>query len=117
MTVDPAALGIPQDAMDRLAELQPGTKGHIFTSDLTVNEFLLVKQAGFTPLGLVLGTSVYRVAFDRPNAQVGRQQESIADSGVWVLPNPSGLNAHYPPAKLALLFAELRAAINSSGVM
>ena len=63
MTVDPAALGIPQDAMDRLAELQPGTKGHIFTSDLTVNEFLLVKQAGFTPLGLVLGTSVYHCGF------------------------------------------------------
>src|SRR2546429_450461 len=67
MTVDPAALGIPQDAMDRLAELQPGTKGHIFTSDLTVNEFLLVKQAGFTPLGLVLGTSVYHCGF-----QMGR---------------------------------------------
>src|SRR3989440_6141537 len=63
MTVDPAALGIPQDAMDRLAELQPGTKGHIFTSDLTVNEFLLVRQAGFTPLGLVLGTSVYHCGF------------------------------------------------------
>jgi uncharacterized protein YbjQ (UPF0145 family) len=63
MTVDPAALGIPQDAMDRLAELQPGKKGHIFTSDLTVNEFLLVKQAGFTPLGLVLGTSVYHCGF------------------------------------------------------
>jgi uncharacterized protein YbjQ (UPF0145 family) len=63
MTLDPAALGIPQDAMARLAELQPGTKGHIFTSDLTVNEFLLVKQAGFTPLGLVLGTSVYHCGF------------------------------------------------------
>ena len=63
MTLDPAALGIPQDALDRLAELQPGTKGHIFTSDLTVNEFLLVKQAGFTPLGLVLGTSVYHCGF------------------------------------------------------
>src|SRR3954451_2322922 len=67
MTIDPAALGIPQDAMARLAELQPGTKGHIFTSDLSVNEFLLVKQAGFTPLGLVLGTSVYHVG-----VQLGR---------------------------------------------
>src|SRR5436305_883657 len=67
MTLDPAALSIPQDAMARLAELQPGTKGHIFTSDLTVNEFLLVKQAGFTPLGLVLGTSVYHCGF-----QLGR---------------------------------------------
>jgi len=67
MSLDPTELGLPQDAMNRLAELQPDKKGHIFTSDLTVNEFLLVKQAGFTPLGLVLGTSVYHVGF-----QVGR---------------------------------------------
>src|SRR5262245_51239825 len=64
---DPAALGLPQDAMSRLAELQPTRPGHIFTSDLTVNEFLLVKQAGFTPLGLVLGSSVYHCGF-----QMGR---------------------------------------------
>jgi uncharacterized protein YbjQ (UPF0145 family) len=61
MTLDPAQLGVPQDAMNRLSELQPDRMGHIFTSDLSVNEFLLVKQAGFTPLGLVLGTSVYHV--------------------------------------------------------
>jgi uncharacterized protein YbjQ (UPF0145 family) len=59
MTIDPVAAGVPRDALARLAELQPTTPGHIFTSDLTVNEFLLVKQAGFSPLGLVLGTSVY----------------------------------------------------------
>jgi uncharacterized protein YbjQ (UPF0145 family) len=63
MTLDPAALGVPQDAIARLAELQPNRPGRIFTSDLTVNEFLLVKQAGFTPLGLVLGTSVYHCGF------------------------------------------------------
>ncbi len=62
-----------------------------------------------------LVTSVYRVAFDRPGAHVGRQQERIGESGIWVLPNPSGLNAHYPPAKLVPLFAELRAAINDEG--
>jgi uncharacterized protein YbjQ (UPF0145 family) len=62
-TLDPEALGIPQDAMARLAELKPGKPGSIFTSDLTVNEFLLVRQAGFTPLGLVLGTSVYHCGF------------------------------------------------------
>jgi uncharacterized protein YbjQ (UPF0145 family) len=67
LTFDPAALGVPQDALARLAELKPGRPGGIFTSDLTVNEFLLVKQAGFTPLGLVLGTSVYHCGF-----QVGR---------------------------------------------
>jgi uncharacterized protein YbjQ (UPF0145 family) len=67
MTFDPGALGVPQDAMARLAELQPNRPGHIFTSDLTVNEFLLLRQAGFRPLGLVLGTSVYHVGL-----QIGR---------------------------------------------
>ncbi len=62
-SIDADALGIPHDAMARLAELEPGKAGGIFTSDLTVNEFLLVRQAGFTPLGLVLGTSVYHCGF------------------------------------------------------
>jgi uncharacterized protein YbjQ (UPF0145 family) len=67
MTTDPAAASLSQDAMARLAELRADRAGHIFTSDLTVNEFLLVKQAGFTPRGMVLGTSVYHCGF-----QMGR---------------------------------------------
>jgi len=58
--------GVPEDAMRRLAHLQPG-KGGIFTSDLTVNEFLLVREVGFRPLGLVLGSSIYHVGI-----QLGR---------------------------------------------
>jgi len=61
------AAGVPQDAMRRLAELQPGRAGAIFTSDLSVNEFLLVREVGFRPLGLVLGSSIYHVGL-----QVGR---------------------------------------------
>ena len=63
MTVDPVALGVPQDAMRRLAEMRPGQRTTLFTSDLSVNEFLLVREAGFTPLGLVLGSSIYHVGF------------------------------------------------------
>ncbi|MFD3329638.1 heavy metal-binding domain-containing protein [Streptomyces sp. NPDC058701] len=63
----PTAEGIPEEAMRRLAQLQPGGKGSFFTSDLTVNEFLLVREAGFRPLGLVLGSSVYHVG-----VQLGR---------------------------------------------
>jgi double-stranded uracil-DNA glycosylase len=74
---------------------------------------LMRKVQKYRPVWVAfLGTSAYRVAFARPHAQVGPQQERIADSRVWVLPNPSGLNAHYPPTRLAVLFAELRAAIN-----
>ena len=56
-------LGIPQDAMRRLAEMRPGQATSLFTSDLSVNEFLLVREAGFRPLGLVLGSSIYHVGF------------------------------------------------------
>ena len=62
-----SAAGVPADAVGRLAELQPGRKGSIFTSDLSVNEFLLVREVGFRPLGLVLGTSIYHVGL-----QIGR---------------------------------------------
>ncbi|WP_327290206.1 heavy metal-binding domain-containing protein [Streptomyces sp. NBC_01198] len=55
------AAGVSSDAMRRLSQLQPGQAGSIFTSDLTVNEFLLVREAGFRPLGLVLGSSIYHV--------------------------------------------------------
>jgi TDG/mug DNA glycosylase family protein len=59
----------------------------------------------------VLGVGAYRTAFARPRAALGRQPEPIEDTPVWVLPNPSGLNAHYTPAALAGLFRELRMAI------
>ncbi|MET9224640.1 heavy metal-binding domain-containing protein [Lentzea sp. NPDC003310] len=57
------------EAMKRLRQLHPTGRG-IFTSDLSVNEFLLVRQAGFRPLGLVLGVSIYHVGtqFRRWNA-------------------------------------------------
>src|SRR5215475_1135623 len=70
---DLEVLGIPQDAMKRLAELRPGQPGSIFTSDLSVNEFLLVKEAGFRPLGLVLGSSIYHVGLQV--ARWGKSQE------------------------------------------
>jgi uncharacterized protein YbjQ (UPF0145 family) len=58
VTVDPS---LAQAAMTRLAELNPYSDGRVITSDLSVSEFLLVKQAGFRPLGLVLGASIYHV--------------------------------------------------------
>jgi TDG/mug DNA glycosylase family protein len=56
----------------------------------------------------VLGVTAYRTAFRRPRAVTGRQPEWVGGAGLWVLPNPSGLNAHYQLAELALLFRELR---------
>lgn len=56
----------------------------------------------------VLGVTAYRTAFRQPKAQPGRQLDLLAGAPVWVLPNPSGLNAHYTPAMLAAVFADFR---------
>ena len=56
----------------------------------------------------VLGVGAYRTAFNRPKATIGKQEERIGDTILWVLPNPSGLNANYQPADLARLFRELK---------
>jgi len=59
----------------------------------------------------VLGVQAYRAGFGRPKAGVGRQPEVIgAGSGLWVLPNPSGLQAHYQLPEMIRLFSELREA-------
>ncbi len=58
----------------------------------------------------VLGVGAYRSAFAQPRAALGLQPEPLGATQVWVLPNPSGLNAHYPPAALARMFAALREA-------
>ena len=56
----------------------------------------------------VVGLTAYRVAFERPKAAMGLQPERVGGRPVWVLPNPSGLNAHYKPADFARLYAEAR---------
>jgi len=58
----------------------------------------------------VLGIGAYRTGFARPKAVVGPQAQTIGDTRIWVLPNPSGLNAHWTPAALAQEFARLREA-------
>jgi TDG/mug DNA glycosylase family protein len=58
----------------------------------------------------VLGVTAYRAAFARPAATVGPQPERFGDTALWVLPNPSGLNAHYQLDRLAAEFARLREA-------
>jgi double-stranded uracil-DNA glycosylase len=59
-----------------------------------------------------LGISAYRVAFHSPKAVPGPQAETICEAAVWVLPNPSGLNAHYQLPDLGAAFRELRRALD-----
>lgn len=60
-----AAGGLPLDAIERLQEQagRQGTPGHIFTSDLSVNELCLVHQAGYEPLGQIMGSSMYHIGW------------------------------------------------------
>ncbi|WFF04389.1 G/U mismatch-specific DNA glycosylase [Micromonospora sp. WMMD964] len=58
----------------------------------------------------VVGVTAYRIGFQRPKAAFGPQPETLVDARLWVLPNPSGLNAHFTPVTLGLAFAELRVA-------
>jgi TDG/mug DNA glycosylase family protein len=56
----------------------------------------------------VLGVGAYRTAFAEPRATPGAQTETIGPTRIWVLPNPSGLNANYTPTQLTALFRQLR---------
>jgi TDG/mug DNA glycosylase family protein len=72
---------------------------------------LTAKVARLRPQWLaVVGITVYRTAFGHPGATIGRQDETLGGARVWVLPNPSGLNAHWNDAALAAEFARLREA-------
>ncbi len=62
----------------------------------------------------ILGVGAYRQAFGRPKATVGEQPERIHSARVWVLPNPSGLNANYQLPELVRLFRALRVEATSS---
>ena len=61
----------------------------------------------------VAGITAYRDAFGRPEASVGRQDELLAGAELWVVPNPSGLNAH---ATIATLATAYRAVGEAAGI-
>src|SRR5438105_272420 len=57
--------GLPPHAVERLNKTREGAEKPFFSSDLTVNEYVLLHQAGFRPLGLVMGTSMYQIGYQR----------------------------------------------------
>ena len=79
---------------------------------------LISKVLRYRPRVLaILGLGAYRTAFKQPKAGIGRQTEMIGGTIVWVLPNPSGLNANYQAADLARLFRELRDEVEMSDML
>ncbi|AUX34472.1 MULTISPECIES: G/U mismatch-specific DNA glycosylase [Sorangium] len=80
-------------------------------------ERLAAKVRRYRPRFLaVLGIGAYRSAFGRPHAAPGPQRETLDATRIWVLPNPSGLNASYQPEKLAAMFRALHDAVMSAPV-
>ena len=74
MSYDPTSTaGVPAHGRERLERMRAEVARGFFTSDLSVNEFLLVKQAGFDPLGLVVGSSIYHIGYQQ--AMFSQNQE------------------------------------------
>lgn len=86
--------------------------------ELTIDEMregagvLAEKVERYSPKVLaILGVTVYRAAFGRKKAQVGAQQDTVGGARLWILPNPSGLNAHWQLPALAEEFGRLKASV------
>jgi len=76
-TYDPASLeGVPEAGRARLEQNKKG----LFTSDLSVSEFLLVKEAGFEPLGLVVGSSIFHIGFQQSNWSKSEEMTVLSEA-------------------------------------
>jgi double-stranded uracil-DNA glycosylase len=116
--------GITERELDRVAGLADEDRAHLTgrgiaitnlvpratakASELTREELrsggaqLVSRLEGWRPAVVaVAGVTAYRTAFGRPKAQLGRQPDALAGAELWVVPNPSGLNAHETVASLA----------------
>ncbi len=96
-----------------LAKRTTATAAELTAAELLAGgQRLLEKVHRYQPQVLaVLGISAYRTAFKQPRAQMGEQPDRMGTARLWVLPNPSGLNAHYTPTDLARVFREFRLTI------
>jgi TDG/mug DNA glycosylase family protein len=101
----PLGLGIVRRPTARAAEL---SKAELVSGGRDLAERVHDLRPSW--LGM-LGVTGYRIAWAAPKAGRGPQSETIGGAQVWILPNPSGLNAHFPPAALAVEFARFRTAI------
>jgi uncharacterized protein YbjQ (UPF0145 family) len=74
---DPASLeGVPESGRERLAQNRAG----LFTSDLSVNEFLLIQEAGFDPVGLVVGSSIFHIGLQIASPTASRELDVLSQA-------------------------------------
>ncbi len=113
--IDPAS-GMDDDERQHLLDLgigitniaprATGRASELTRDELRVGARDLVRRiAGWRPrVVAIAGITAYRVAFDKPRAQSGRQPETLSGAELWIVPNPSGLNAHETVTSLAAAY-------------
>jgi double-stranded uracil-DNA glycosylase len=125
--------GITDRLIDASAGFTPGDRDYLLDRGIGITALVpraTARAAELRPAGLragardllttvthvkprvvaVLGITAYRIAFTKPRAVVGRQPGSFAGAQLWVVPNPSGLNAHSSLADLSAAYREVAAA-------
>ncbi len=113
-----ARAGMPEEARRHLIEIGVGISNIVpiataRADELTraqlrdgARELIALAERLHPKVVAVLGLTAYRQAFDRPATRVGRQVHDLAGAELWVLPNPSGLNAHETIATLAAAYRD-----------
>ena len=77
MSYDPQSLaGVPEHGRERVEEMKRG----LFTSDLSVDEFILVKMAGFEPLGFVVGSSIYHIGYQQSSWRQSQEMDVLSQA-------------------------------------
>ena len=100
-------LGITNMAPRATAQAAELTAAELREGGQRLQALITARRPGYVA---VLGVTAYRTAFARPKAQIGPQTDLLATARLWILPNPSGLNASWPIARIAEAFLELRTA-------
>jgi len=110
LPVDEAALLPLGLGITNLVSRTTSTAGDLSNEELRLGARRLTRKLlKFQPRILaLLGLGAYRIAFDEPHAACGLQARTISGTRIWLLPNPSGINAHHPNAELVQLFRALR---------
>jgi TDG/mug DNA glycosylase family protein len=100
-------LGVTNMAPRATARADELTAAEMVAGGLRLRELVAEQR----PVWLaVVGVTAYRTAFGAPKAVVGLQEERLGSTRIWVLPNPSGLNAHWQLPAMAEEYARLLAA-------
>ena len=101
-------LGITNIAPRATAQAAELTPAELRAGGQRLRSLVAARRPAFVA---ILGVTAYRTAFARPKALIGPQADPLAAARLWILPNPSGLNASWQPPRLAAAFRELREAV------